>query len=172
MITDSLYQTDTKLTSMAVIGFAKLGFKILDIKLQGSWGENLSEHTMLGGYFEKEIDPVTGEAKYGNMSSLNAWMDITTKAVKWKIGLFAGYTKNLGYSGDMATKGKFYGRGSNIDYVYRVAPRITYTNGQLVFGSEFEYTAIAYGTTDIKGSVKNTAEYNNFRLLLSASYNF
>ena len=172
LITDSLYQTDTKLTSMAVTGFAKLGFKILDIKLQGSWGENLSEHTMLGGYFEKEIDPVTGEAKYGNMSSLNAWMDITTKAVKWKIGLFAGYTKNLGYSGDMATKGKFYGRGSNIDYVYRVAPRITYTNGQLVFGSEFEYTAIAYGTTDIKGSVKNTAEYNNFRLLLSASYNF
>jgi hypothetical protein len=42
----------------------------------------------------------------------------------------------------------------------------------LVFGSEFEYTAIAYGTPDIKGKVKNTSEYNNFRVLLSVTYNF
>ena len=56
--------------------------------------------------------------------------------------------------------------------MYRVAPRITYTTGQLVFGSEFEYTAIAYGTPNIKGKVEKTTEYNNFRVLLSATYNF
>ncbi|MFZ4740428.1 MAG: hypothetical protein ACOYLE_04635 [Bacteroidales bacterium] len=172
LITDSLIKTDTKVTSLAVIGFSKLSFKIVDIKLQGSWGENLSEHTMLGGYFERLIDPLTGEAKYGNMSTMNAWIDITTKAVKWKFGFFAGYTKNLGYSNDIATKGKFYGRGNNINNIYRISPRITYTSGQLVFGSEFEYTAIAYGTPDIKGKINNALEYSNFRVLLSASYNF
>jgi len=172
LITDSLYKTDTKLTSLALIGFARLNFKKLDVKLQGSWGENLSEHTMIGGYFEKFIDTLTGEAKYGNMSTFSAWLDLTTKAVNWNIGLFAGYTRNLGYSNDMAAKAKFYGRGNNIDYVYRIAPRVTYTTGQLVFGSEFEYTDIAYGTPDLKGKVKNTSEFNNFRVLLSASYNF
>lgn len=172
LITDSLYKTDARVVSMAVIGFARLNFKKADIKLQGSWGENLSEHTMLGGYFEKEIDPLTGEVKYGNMSSLNAWIDVSSKGTKWKFGMFAGYTKNLGYSSDIAAKGKFYGRGNTIDLVYRVAPRITYTAGQLVVGSEFEYTAIAYGTPDKKGKVNNTSSYDNFRVLLSASYNF
>ncbi len=127
---------------------------------------------MLGGYFEKEIDTLTGEASYGNMSTLNTWFDISSKGAKWKFGMFAGYTKNLGYSSDIANKGKFYGRGNNIDFVYRAAPRITYTAGQLVFGSEFEYTAIAYGTADKKGKVKETTVYDNFRVLLSASYNF
>jgi hypothetical protein len=170
LVTDSNYKTDTKVTSLAVIGFSKLSFKKIDIKLEGSFGQNLSEHTMLGGYFEKAIDTTNGSVKYGNMETVNAWIDITTKAPTWKLGLFAGYTKNLGYSNEMI--GKFYGRGNNIDYVYRVAPRITYTTGQLVFGSEFEYTAIAYGTPDIKGKVKNTSEYNNFRVLLSVTYNF
>jgi outer membrane receptor protein involved in Fe transport len=75
--------------------------------------------------------------------------------------MFAGYTKNLGYSSDIAAKGKIYGRGNTIDLVYRVAPRITYTAGQLVVGSEFEYTAIAYGTPDKKGKVNNTSSYDN-----------
>jgi hypothetical protein len=172
LISDSLYKTDARVVSMAVIGFARLNFKKADIKLQGSWGENLTEHTMLGGYFEKEIDPLTGEVKYGNMSSLNAWIDVSSKGAKWKFGMFAGYTKNLGYSNDIAAKGKFYGRGNTIDLVYRVAPRITYTAGQLVVGSEFEYTAITYGTPDKKGKVNNTSSYDNFRVLLSASYNF
>jgi hypothetical protein len=172
LVTDSTYKTDAKITSLAVIGFSKLSFKKIDIKLEGSWGQNLSEHTMLGGYFEKAIDTINGSVKYGNMETINAWIDITTKAPAWKLGLFAGYTKNLGYTNDLATKGKFYGRGNNIDYVYRVAPRITYSTGQLVFGSEFEYTAIAYGTPNFKGKVEKTTEYNNFRVLLSATYNF
>ncbi len=175
LVTDSNYKTDAKVTSLAAVGFVKLAFKMIDIKMQGSWGQNLSEHTMLGGYFEKAIDTTNGSVKYGNMQTVNAWMDVTTKGLKWKFGIFGGFTKNLGFTNELATKGKFYGSGSNInniDYVYRIAPRITYSTGQLVFGSEFEYTAIAYGTPDIKGKVKNTSEYNNCRVLLSATYNF
>ena len=157
---------------MAAIGFARFSFKAMDIKLQASWGENLSEHTMLGGYYEKSIDSLTKETKYENSSVISAWIDATTNGSKWKFGVFAGYTKNLGYENNIAAKGKFYGRGSNIDFIYRVSPRITYTAGQLVFGSEFEYTAAAYGTTDLKGKVNNTKTYGNFRVLLSATYNF
>ncbi len=166
------FQTDNKINSMAVIGFAKLSFNPLDIKLQGSWGQNLTEHTMIGGYYEESIDTTTASVKYGNSSTLSFWTDITTKGPHWKFGMFAGYSKNLGYDTNIATKGKFYGRGNNIDFVYRIAPRITYTSGQLVFGSEFEYTAAAYGTTDLSGKVNNTSTYNNFRVLLSATYNF
>lgn len=177
------FQTDTKISSMAFVGFARLNFKKIDIKLQGIWGENLSEHTMLGGYYEKSVDTLTGEMKYENSSTLSAWLDISTKGTKWKLGLFAGYTKNLGFDSDFVNKislykvltsdgTRYYGRGNNIDYVYRIAPRITYSTGQMVFGSEFEYTAIAYGTPDIEGKVENTSSYNNFRVLLSATYNF
>ncbi len=172
LVTDSNFKTDANVTSFAVICFAKLNFKKLDIKLQGSWGENLSEHTMLGGYFERAIDAATGEVRYGNLQSMNAWLDITTKGPSWKLGMFAGYTKNLGYSNELATNGKFYGRGNNIDYIYRIAPRITYSTGQLVFGSELEYTVAAYGIPDMKGKVKNATEYANLRALLIATYNF
>ncbi len=173
LVTESNFKTDAKVTSLAAVLFSRLNFKKLDVKLQGSWGQNLSEHTMLGGYLETAIDTSNGQVKYANMETLNAWIDLTTKGLKWKLGLFAGYTKNIGYSDEMATNGKFYGKGSNtIDYVYRVAPRITYTTGQLVFGSELEYTAVAYGTPDVKGEVKHTSAYNNFRVLLSATYIF
>jgi len=170
--TDSNYKSNSKLSSTAIIAFAKLDFKSLDIKFQSSWGENLSEHTMLGGYVEKEIDSISKEIKYANMSALNIWMDISTKAKYWKFAIFAAYTQNLGYSSEIAAKGKFYGRGNNIDYLYRLAPRITYSASQMVFGSEFEYTVAAYGTPDSKGKVKNTNEVSNFRLLFSATYNF
>ncbi|MCX6230456.1 MAG: hypothetical protein NTZ33_02825 [Bacteroidetes bacterium] len=172
LLTDSNIKTDARVKSFAAIGFAKLVYSKVDIKLQASCGENLSEHTMLGGYFEKAIDPKDGSITYGNLQTANLWTDIATKGSAWTFGLFAGYTKNLGYSSKIMTNGKFYGRGNTIDYIYRIAPRIFYTTGPLQFGSEFEYTAAAYGTPDTKGIVNNTAEYANFRVLLSATYNF
>jgi hypothetical protein len=172
LLTDSNFKTDAKVRSLAAVGFAKLVFSKFDIKLQASCGENLSEHTMLGGYYEKSIDPKDGSIIYGNLQTANLWTDIATKGSNFSFGLFAGYTKNLGYSSKIMNNGKFYGRGNNIDYAYRIAPRIYYTTGQLQFGSEFEYTAAAYGTPDTKGIVNNTAEYANLRVLLSATYNF
>jgi len=179
--TDSLLVTDEKLISTSLIAFAKINFKKFEAKLQSSLGQNLSEHTMIGGYIEKSYDTINGEIKYGNSKTLNLWIDLSTNGTKWKLGLFAGFTKNLGYNDNLANvvfnnsstfKGKFYGRGNNIDKIYRISPRISYYSGQFNIGSEFEYTVAYYGIADEKGNVNNSKNINNFRFLLNATYNF
>ncbi len=164
--------SDEKLESTAIIAFAKLNFPNLDIKLQGSYGGNISDHTMIGGYIESSIDTISGITKYANANSLDIWTDISTKSKKLNVGLFAGYYKNMGYSSDIATGGKFYGNVNNIGYLYRIAPRLTYTAGAVMFALELEYTAAQYGTPDIKGKMINPYEIGNFRTLFGAFYFF
>jgi hypothetical protein len=179
--TDSLYTTDKKINSTSFIAFAKIVTKNFDVKLQGSLGQNLSEHTMLGGYFEKSYDTINGEISYGNSATMNYWIDISSKKSKWNLGIFTGFTKNLGYSDNIANikfnnnstfTGKFYGRGNNIDKLFRVSPRITYTSGQFNIGSEFEYTVAYYGIPNEKGEIAKSDDVANFRVLISATYNF
>ena len=66
----------------------------------------------------------------------------------------------------------FYSRGSNIDYVYRVAPRFTFTSGRLDASFELEYSVAAYGVINLQGKVENAKEVSNFRPLIVTVYNF
>ncbi|MEI6822028.1 MAG: hypothetical protein WCL51_08825 [Bacteroidota bacterium] len=172
LVTTKNIATSEKLSSPAFIAFAKLVFKGVDAKFQGSYGGNLSEHTMMGGYVESSIDTATGNTTYANANTLNLWTDVTTKGHKLNVGLFAGYYKNMGYDKDIAPNGKFYGRGSNIGYLYRIAPRVTYTVGALMFATEFEYTAAQYGTPGHNWNIQDPYVVANFRALIGAFYYF
>jgi hypothetical protein len=81
-----------------------------------------------------------------------------------------GYGKNLGAYQDV--KGPYYARGSNIDYAYRVSPRLTLNVQKLRIAAEVEYTAAAYGKTNGQGSVYDAREIGNIRLLLGVYYFF
>jgi len=91
-------------------------------------------------------------------------------AKKKQVGLFAGYTKNLGSQDNIY--GKYYVRGKNIDYIYRTAPRISFISNKLSLSAEIELTAAAYGRTQINGTVIKTQEPKNYRFLFAAVYNF
>jgi hypothetical protein len=100
------------------------------------------------------------------------WTDITTNGKNIQAALFLGYSKNMGSNDSI--KGSIYARGSNIDYLYRVAPRVVFISGKLNIALEAEYTFAMYGTAngDSKGGITNGRAVADMRGLLAFIYNF
>ena len=59
-----------------------------------------------------------------------------------------------------------------IDNMWRVSPNLQYTVGNLNLGIEYELTTVAYGDVQPNGTVSNSHNVSNHRLLLSAMYAF
>ena len=161
--------TEKKLGSMAAMGFVAYKNKTWDVKAQYVWGENMSEHVSIGGYYEL-TDTVAKKYSYENTAVSSMWIDASYSMKAWKFGIFSGYLKNLNY--DDITPGTFYGRGDNIDYLYRIAPRIIYAPGKLAFATEFDYTTAAYDQTGNKVKRGESTEVSNLRIILGVTYTF
>ncbi|MFW5706916.1 MAG: hypothetical protein ACOC12_03250 [Bacteroidota bacterium] len=169
MVTDSFYKTDETIGSYAFMGYIRHRPGLWDLKAKAIWGQNMSEHLMLGGYAESTTDPVTGFVSYTPLNHFFTWANIVY-GEKIQAGLFAGYAHNFGTSEEVA--GNYYGRGHNIAYVYRIAPSLSFTSGKVQFSTELEYTAAAYGTPGVMGKVTDHKETGNLRLLFTALYFF
>jgi hypothetical protein len=135
------------------------------------YGENMYNFLMMGGYAISGKNDL-GEPKYSNLLSNSYWLDIETPYIKEmiKVGVFGGYAKNLG-SNESVT-GSVYGRGTDIDYTFRVSPRIVYGNGALKFRLESNYDIAAYGITNNFIQVGQTTIANNIRILFSTTLEF
>jgi hypothetical protein len=126
---------------------------------------------MLGGYAQSaSINAAYGYVEYLPIKNLSLWTDVHTNGSKINTGIFIGYTKNNGVGENVI--GPFYSRGSNIDYIYRIAPRVNFNSGKMRFSGEIEYTTAAYGDTQTDGTVDNSKEISNFRLLIGVYYFF
>jgi hypothetical protein len=156
--------------TFAAMGFFKLEYPKISIKVQATWGENLTEHIMLGGFAVTALDTLSGNARYTPLSQYSVWTDIISKREKFNIGLFAAFLENLG--ADDVVLGPVYARGSDIGYIWRFSPRLIYKSNNLMLSSEFEFTVAAYGTPNSRYRVEKTKEIPNFRLLLAAFYFF
>lgn len=163
--------TDETVSSFAASAFFKINLQPITIKAQGVYGGNLADLMMLGGYAIKSTDTTSGKETYTDLKSLSGWIDIST-GKEIEFGLFAGYTKSLGASDNIV--GSYFGRGTSIDNLLRVSPRIQFNSGKTRISTELEYTAAAYGTNDNldKGKVINTKSVANIRLLLAFFYFF
>jgi hypothetical protein len=171
LVTTRKVATDATIISTGFLGYAKLTLDPVTIKAEGTYGENLSDLLMLGGYAVKSVDPVTGVESYSALKSYSVWGEISTgKDVE--LALFAGYSKNLGASNNLT--GAYYGRGTDIDNLLRISPRVVWNTGKMRFASEFEYTSADYGTPNSlnKGKVENLKKVANARLLFAAYYFF
>lgn len=169
---DRKVASTTQLRSYSAYVFGKVSCNHLLIRMQGILAQNAADLTMLGGYALKEItDTITGAREYSPVTTASAWMDVTWTAGAWKPGLFLAYSSNLG-SSEVLTHPVFYSRGSNIEYLYRVAPRVTYTTGKLDLSLEAEVTTAAYGTIKEKARLSDSREVTNIRPLLVVSYSF
>jgi len=169
--TSANVETNAMIGSFSAYANLKIKTKPLNISLMGVYGQNSCDLMMIGGYAVSEItNIVLQEKKYTNLNTGNIWMDIGTNGKKITFGFFSGYSKNLG-SGDQIN-GTVYGRGNNIDHLFRMAPRITFTDGRFSFAGEVESTTAAYGIQQSDGKVNITANVNNLRLLISTIYRF
>jgi hypothetical protein len=126
---------------------------------------------MIGGYAVSQItDPIDQIKEWTTLNTTGFWIDLSTNGKRAVAGLFSGYSKNLG--SQEAIIGNVYGRGSNIDHLFRVSPRITVTEGKLSIAAELESTLAAYGTMEDDGRVSDTHNVTNVRLLISLIYRF
>ena len=164
-------ETDVMVGSFSAFANIRIKTKPVSIAVMGAYSENGSDMVMIGGYGISEItDPVNMFVKYSTLNTANGWIDMSTNGKKVTVGLFSGFSKNLGSRNDFT--GSVYGRGNNIDHLFRISPRVMVTEGKLSFAGEVETTTAAYGTMGTDGRVTDTHNVTNIRLLLSAIYRF
>jgi hypothetical protein len=171
LVSSTNYQTKETISTMSATAYFKYKFPALTIKLQGSYGADVFDLTMIGGYAvkdstDKEMDFVT----YTPLNTAAVWADIHTNGKKMQAGLFMAYAKNLG--ANETIEGAYYARGSDIGYAWRISPRFIYNVGKFRIAPEIEYTVAAYGTPDLDGSVMDTKAIGNFRFLLGVYFFF
>jgi hypothetical protein len=126
---------------------------------------------MLGGYAVGSVtDVFRNQVDYVNIRSFATWAEIHTNGTRWQPGLFLAYGKNLG-AGE-TVKGPYYARGANIDYAYRISPRLVFNVNKFRLAGEVEYTVAAYGKTNNNGFVYDQQEIGNLRFLIGVYYFF
>lgn len=176
------YKVDEKVSGITAIGFAKVKLNPVTIKIQGRYGENISDLLTISGYALKEVkDPVTGESTYTPLKNIAFWGDIHTNGEKWQVGVFGGYTKNLGTKEAMSEEAlsdldnNIYGFGRGIESVFRISPRVMYNVNQIRLAMELEYTSASFadaGSYDVNYISSSTTTVANIRTLLSIYYFF
>jgi len=166
------YQTDEVIGGYNAFAFLRLNFKPVTIKAQGVYGQNIPDVLSIGGIaISDSTDLERGFVEYTSLNTLSAWMDISSNGKKVKVGLFAGYSKNLGAKDEII--GPLYGLGTSIESMYRVSPRISYQVSKLRFALEGEYTNASYGASyDEYGVPQDLTPVGNLRLLLSSYFFF
>jgi hypothetical protein len=170
LVTDSLYATNAVVNCISYTAFVMAKTKPLILKMQWIYGQGLNDHIVMGGYGVSSVDPLSDEQTYSPLNYLSGWINIQTTGKTWQGSLFAGYTK--GYGSDEIITGPVYARDQDIEYVYRLAPMLSYINGKLVLAVECEITTAAYGKTDSYYKVIDSSPVKNTRISFSAGYFF
>ena len=165
------YKTKEGFGSFAAEVWSKFTLPRFTVKLEGIYGQNNYDLIMLGSYAVTSVDPATGIMTYTPTGNLSVWTEVYTNHKTWQPGLFAGFTRNLGANQDVVP-GSVQGIHGELDYVFRIAPRMIYNVGRLRFGLELEYTAAAFGTINQTAGVDNAKQVGNFRTLIGAFYFF
>ncbi len=191
------YKTDEKLGGYAVYGFIKYKMPVLTAKFYATYGQNLFDLTMLGGYaISGTSDPIKEFKEYTSLQTMATWGEIQTNGKKVQMGLFAGYTQNKGSNKNILSytmpsaipiatnpypsATQAINRGADIKSVYRISPRIIFISEKFQFMTELDYTSAAYATKDIygklnrneKGVITDTYNIANIRFLFAVLYSF
>jgi hypothetical protein len=138
-------------------------------------GQDLFHLTMIGGYAvrqSEETEETRDGREYAPLATFSAWAEIVTGDI-WQVGLFSGYSSNLGAGDIIGADPLIYARGEDINFLYRLSPRLTYSVRNIRLGAETEYTRAFYtGTIDSRGRPVESEGTGNLRLLFFAFYNF
>ncbi len=137
-------------------------------------GQNLTNLNFIGGY------AITPDNKYIPYNNVSSFIQLNY-GVTHQIGLFGGYTKNLGPTEDLATGSNFYGLGVDkanttsekiISDIYRITPTYSYNYKNWKLGVEYEYTNAAWGTRTATGTIAPSERVSNSRIYAILAYTF
>lgn len=169
--TDKNFKTDKQIGSFNTQAFAGFVSKKFSIKAMGIYGENLTNFVMIGGYGASADPTITDDYSYSNLRTYSVWGEVTAFANP-QIGLFAGFSENLGSTNEYYSLD--YARGEDLVKTYRISPRINYTINKFSVGLEYLYSAALYGNTfDEKHQYIGDLEHaHNHRFTLLAILKF
>ncbi len=170
------------LSSFIAITYSVLKWDSFNTRTKLIFVQNGTDQSMITGYAVHCIDPVTDQRSYVNLSGVSVWND--SEITRWASivpGWFIGFIKNIGAGTTIfpnvvdeegvVTERRIYGRGTDIDYVFRASPRLKWMVNNFMFGVELEYTRAGYGTIDTcNGKVINIDPVANTRLLMTLYY--
>ncbi len=173
---------DATISSLSASAYAQYVNGKLQLKGKTTYGENLSDQLMLGGYgVSKYASDSATVLSYTNLKSMNTWVNLVY-GTKLQVGLLLGAANNLGSNDNFdLRKGKkmtaygysFYDASQQVlDHLYRIAPQVSYNLSNFKFGLELDYTTASYGAMQRDGSAKNTYSVSNNRVLASVMYIF
>ncbi len=163
----------------AVMAFSRYSRSNITIKTAATLGQDLFHLTMIGGYAERAGNG-SGEASapgtgYTPLTAFAAWAELVAGET-WQAGLFSGYSANLGAREIISTESHppvIFGRGSDINFLYRISPRLSYSSSNMRLGAEAECTRAFYSESlDSRGRPAGAAGTGNLRILFFAFYNF
>jgi len=158
-------KTEEKVSSYAVMGYAKFATGNFQFKAEGIYGQNLTNMTMLGGYYQVQSSEFEPTYSPGNL--LSVWGELIY-GTNVQFGLFGGYSQNLGADEEFVSRS--YARTPDIENLLRISPRVVWNLDKFRFAFELDYTSAAYGTVDYNdhGLVKDAEQVSNIRALIAA----
>jgi len=173
---------DATISSLSASAYAQYVNGKLQLKGKTTYGENLSDQLMLGGYgVSKYASDSATVLSYTNLKSMNTWVNLVY-GTKLQVGLLLGAANNLGSNDNFdLRKGKkmtaygysFYDASQQVlDRLYRIAPQVSYNLSNFKLGLELDYTTASYGAMQRDGSAKNTYNVSNNRVLATVMYIF
>lgn len=172
--TDSGYVCSNYVESFALVSWYKFSGNSFIMRAKAIFGQNLTEHLLLGGYAVEKYDTLRGEASYTPYNHLFLWVN-PVYGKKIQLGLFAGYAKNFGTSNNSVNKYyTLWGNDVQIDQLLRISSGVSFITEKLKISLETEYTRAWYGKADKgdKNQVKNTRQVANTRILAGVCFYF
>jgi hypothetical protein len=134
--------TEDRFTTGAGQAYATLTTRLATIRAKATYGASLADHLMTGGYVYNEV-----ENDFYPLDLLSTWIDIDGSSTVAP-GLFVGYLTNEGSSDEVGTASALdpAARSASIDYVWRLAPRLSLNYDALRFAFELEMTSARYAS--------------------------
>lgn len=182
LVTNKDIRITESLMSFITMAFAAFNWEHLALRTKLIYAQNGCPYGLISGYAVDAIDPYTDQRHYTNTQCLNGWIDMAYRG-EVEPGLFMGISKNIGASQKIIpsitdpqtgkTERLIYDYDfQDIDFIYRVSPRVRWFLKPFIFGAELEITGARYGTVTETARVVDTKLVNNVRTLLAAYYVF
>ncbi len=149
-------------------------YKVGKFNMKGKviYAQNASHLQMSSGFGATAYDPATGRYEYAPLRSLTTWINATYGQTLVG-GVLLGYIDNMGAKKDFISTDDFWMFGAkNADYIYRIAPSLTYYMKNLDVAIEGDYTVVGYGDLALNGRTKATRNVANKRICLMLRYRF
>lgn len=167
-------KTIENLEALSFIAFLKYTNNHFTWKVEGTYGENMTDLLMIGGMADYTFDTANPSfAGFTNFTSMAFWTDLVYSLEKVEFGIFGGYAENLGL--DQLLFENYYSLDANIASMWRGSIRGAWKKGPAKIGLEFEVTDAQYGTLapgEKEIDITDVDPVRNYRLLVFGMYSF